>query len=85
MNLAKSPIVSEKAFSIIAHLCSEMAVFGRKSELLLPSGFRDRFDTQGTKHSVQFYLRNQATAQTEYVMGCTVNILGEFPLELTFS
>jgi hypothetical protein len=39
---AKSLILSEKAFSIIAHLCSEMVVFGRK----LPSGKLDRSDTQ---------------------------------------
>jgi hypothetical protein len=45
MNLAKSLIVSkklffssEKTFSIIAHLCSEMAVFGRKSDQILPTG-----------------------------------------------
>jgi hypothetical protein len=30
MNLAKSLIVSGKTISIIAHLCSETAVFGRK-------------------------------------------------------
>jgi hypothetical protein len=29
MNLAKSLIVSEKNYLITAHLCSEMAVFGR--------------------------------------------------------
>jgi hypothetical protein len=33
MNLAKSLIVSEKTIVITAHLCSEMAVFGRKSYL----------------------------------------------------
>jgi hypothetical protein len=38
MILAKSLIVPEKTFSIIAHLSSEMAVFGRKSVLFLPSG-----------------------------------------------
>jgi hypothetical protein len=31
-----------------------------------------------TKHAIQFYLRNRTTAQTEYVMGSTVNILSEF-------
>jgi hypothetical protein len=38
---AKSLIVSEKTISIIAQLCSEMAVFGRKSALFLPSGKPD--------------------------------------------
>jgi hypothetical protein len=38
MNLAKPLIVSEKTFPIIAHLCSELAVFGRKSVQILPSG-----------------------------------------------
>jgi hypothetical protein len=46
MNLAKSVIVSEKTILIIAHLCSEMAVFGQKSALFLPTGLIDRFDTQ---------------------------------------
>jgi hypothetical protein len=38
---AKSLIVSKKTFSIIMHLCSEMAVFGRKSVQFLPSGKPD--------------------------------------------
>jgi hypothetical protein len=67
---AKSLIVSEKKpIQIIAHLCSEMAVFGRKSVLFLPSGTMYRFDTQGWKHAVQFYLRNRTTAHTEYLNG----------------
>jgi hypothetical protein len=41
MNLAKSLIVPEKTFSIIAHLCSKMAVFGRKSVQILPTGKLD--------------------------------------------
>jgi hypothetical protein len=45
MNLAKSLIVLEKTIPIIAHLCSEMAIFGQKSVPFLPSGFRDRSDT----------------------------------------
>jgi hypothetical protein len=40
-----------------------------------PSSFTDRFDTQGTKHAVLFYLRNRTTAHTEYGMGCTVKNL----------
>jgi hypothetical protein len=39
MNLAKSLIGSKKTISIIAHLCSEMAVFDRKS--YLPASFID--------------------------------------------
>jgi hypothetical protein len=46
MNLAKSLIGQKKTIVIIAHLCSEMAVFGRNSILFLPSGLMDRFDTQ---------------------------------------
>jgi hypothetical protein len=42
---------------------------------ILPSGKLHWSNTQETKHVVQFYLRNRTTAQTEYVMGCTVNIL----------
>jgi hypothetical protein len=39
---AKSLIVSEKKTVVItAHLCSEMAVFGRNSILFLPSGLMD--------------------------------------------
>jgi hypothetical protein len=41
MNLAKSLIVSEKKNSIIAHLCSELAGFGQKSDQILPSGKPD--------------------------------------------
>jgi hypothetical protein len=55
-----------------------MAVFGHKSVQLLPSGYRDRFDTQGRKHAVQLYLRNRTTAHREYLMGSTVNNLSEF-------
>jgi hypothetical protein len=72
---AKSLIGQKKTFSIIAHLCSEMAVFGRKSVLFLLPGLIDRFDTQWTKNAFQFYFRNRTTAQIEYVMGCTVNNL----------
>jgi hypothetical protein len=46
MNLAKSLIVLKKTFSIIAHLRSEMVVFGRKSVLFLPPGLMDQFVTQ---------------------------------------
>jgi hypothetical protein len=42
-----------KTIQIIAHLCSEMAVFGRKAVLFLPSGKLDRFDTQ--EESMLFY------------------------------
>jgi hypothetical protein len=35
-----------KTFSIIAHLCSEMAVFGQKSAQILPSGKPDRSNNQ---------------------------------------
>jgi hypothetical protein len=43
---ARSLIGQKKTFSIIAHLCSEMAVFGQKSILFLPPGLIDQFDTQ---------------------------------------
>jgi hypothetical protein len=78
MNLEKNLSCRKKTISIIAHLCSEMAVFGQKSVLFLPSGFRDRFDTQGTKHVFRSYLRNQTTAHREYLMGSTVNNLVKF-------
>jgi hypothetical protein len=74
MNLAKPLIGSKIAFSIITHLCSEMAVFGRKST------FRQAWSIQysRTKLAIRFYLRNRTTAQTEYLMGSTVNNLSEF-------
>jgi hypothetical protein len=71
MNLSKSPIVSEKAFSIIAHLCSEMAVFGRNSTRCFEWSIR----YSSFKHAVHSYLRNRTTVQTEYLMGSTVNIM----------
>jgi hypothetical protein len=71
MNLAKSPILSEKAFSIIVHLCSEMAVFGRNSTRCFEWPIR----YSNLKHAVHSYLRNRTTAQTEYLMGSTVNIM----------
>jgi hypothetical protein len=46
MNLAKSLIILEKTFSIIAHLCSEMAVFGRRWAQIFSSGKPDWSDTQ---------------------------------------
>jgi hypothetical protein len=46
MVLAKLHIVSNKNSSITLHLCIEMAGFGQKSVLFLPSGFSDRFHTQ---------------------------------------
>jgi hypothetical protein len=43
-----------------------------------PSGKLDWFDTQGSKHAIRLYLRNQTTAQTEYLMGnSTVKNLSE--------
>jgi hypothetical protein len=40
-NGAKLLIGQKKTFSIIAHLCREMRVFGRKSVQILPSGKPD--------------------------------------------
>jgi hypothetical protein len=79
---AKSLIVLQKTIPIIAHLCSEMAVFGRKSVRF----FQRSIWYSTTKHAVHSYLRNRTTAQTEYVvMGCTVNNLSEFWVyKLTF-
>jgi hypothetical protein len=50
---AKSLIVSEKTISIIAHLCSETAVFRQKSAPFQPSGYVDQFDSQ--EQSMLFY------------------------------
>jgi hypothetical protein len=68
MNLVRSLIGSKKAFSIIAHLCSETAVFGQK----LTFGLDGLIRYSTTKHAVHSYLRNLTTAHTEYVMGCTL-------------
>jgi hypothetical protein len=62
---AKSLIGQKKTFSIIAHLCSEMAFFGRKST------FRQvwliRWYSR-TKHAAHSYLGNRTTAHTEYAL-----------------
>jgi hypothetical protein len=51
-----------------------MAVFGQKST------FRQAWSIRysRTKHAIRFYLRNQTTAKTEYLMGSSVNNLSEF-------
>jgi hypothetical protein len=71
MNLAKSLIGPKKTIVIIAHLCSEMAVLGRYSTQCFEWSIR----YLSSKHAVHSYLRNRTTAQTEYLMGCTVNNL----------
>jgi hypothetical protein len=69
MNLAKSLIGSKKTIVFIAHLCSEMAVFGRNTIRF----FQRSIQYSTTKHAVHSYLGYRTTAQTEYAMGCTVN------------
>jgi hypothetical protein len=72
---AKSLILSEKNYYIIiAHLCSEMEVFAENPT------FRHDVPVQysRTKHAVYSYLRNQTTAQTENLMGSTVNNISKF-------
>jgi hypothetical protein len=72
MNLAKSLIGPKKTFSIIAHLYAVKWQFWAE----IPSDpYKDRFDTQRTKHAFRLCLRNRTTAHTEYAMGCTVNNL----------
>jgi hypothetical protein len=70
---AKSLIVSEKTISIIAHLCSEMAVSDRNSTFRLHRSIR----YSRAKHAVLFYLRNRTTAHREYLMSSTANNLLE--------
>jgi hypothetical protein len=69
MNLAKSLNVSKKTIVIIAHLCSETAVFRQNSIL----SFQRLIRYSRTNHAVQFCLRNRTTTHREYLMGCTVN------------
>jgi hypothetical protein len=78
MNLAKSLIVSkklfyssEKTFSIIAHLCSEMAVFDRNFTFRLDRQFR--YSTK--KECYSFLLKESNYRPFRVCMGCTVNNL----------
>jgi hypothetical protein len=66
---AKSLIVLKETI-----VCIEIAVFGWNFIRSLQRSIR----YSRAKHAVQFYLRNRTTAQTEYLMGSTVNNLVKF-------
>jgi hypothetical protein len=71
MNLAKSLIVSEKTISIIAHLCSDMAIFGRKS--YLPASLIDPILKNKAGSSI--LLKESNYRPYRVCIGCSVNNL----------
>jgi hypothetical protein len=64
----------ERTISIIAHLCSEMAVFDQNSAFRFHVSIR----YSKAKHAVLFYLGNRTNAHTEYPIGSTVINLVKF-------
>jgi hypothetical protein len=75
MNLAKSLIVSEKNYSNHRAPMQLNGSFRPKIGPIFASRLDGWIRYSTTRHAVQSYLRNRTTAQTEYVMGCTVNNL----------